>query len=482
MNYYNNANLDSLTEDVLKMLPPQRPFFESKQTIEPYSRQLFAYNALPTYQERQKPFIDLINKKVKRLFNSEELKNINLPDQTQGLRAGIVDHHGVMNHPVLLGVNIVANFSRMFDRQSNGDIFTFATGNIPLNNYFYRRGFMINGVHVNLYPKQDRNKIVYQYPLFDFDIVESLKRTHQWKLHNKQAQEFLKKIQELIKSIDFSPCLTLGDQITKINFYLWPLLFGQDIRSNVSNLISLEYDDLISDFLIYIFENCHDSFITQMLFNDDLFAKTLTYFEGHTNAWNEARKMGTHFFWGLVDHEPVRLLLRNGVLESETKSVSIPWNKNNIIEALKSRKILPGMFLKYSTLIFYAGLKPFAGYASANSVATMQADLSKFLAPYFPEDVEYMKSLIVNNLTSVPVLLHRNQKNAIENFYAFDVMMQGGLPKEYFERINSVPIKYFMVPNLPAMYDYAFNLYGTGEKKVAKIDSADSNELLKKVL
>jgi hypothetical protein len=482
MNYYNNSNLDSLTEKVLQMLPPQRPFFESEQTIESYSKQLFFYKALPVYQERQKPFLELINKKIARLFNTQEQKRIQLPNQSQGLRAGIVDHHGVMNHPVLLGVNVVSNFSRMFDRTANGDIFTFATGNIPLNNYFYRRGFMVNGVHVNLYPKKDRNKIVYQYPLFDFDIVGSLQRTHQWKLHNKEAQQFLEKIQGIISNIDFSTCTTLGDQITKINFYLWPLLFGEDIRANVSNLVSLEYDDLISDFLVYLFENSPESFISQMLFNDELRNKTLIYFEGHTNAWNEARKMGTHFFWGLVNNEPVRLLLRSGVLANESGTICIPWNKNNIITALRNRQILPGMFLKYSTTIFYAGLKPFAGYASANSVATMQADLSQFLAPYFPEDVQYMKSLVVNNLTSVPVLLHRNSEKVIENYYAFDVMMHDGLSKKYFERINSVPIKYFMVPNLPAMYDYSFNLYGTGKKQTAQINSADSDTLLHNVL
>lgn len=482
MQYYNIPQLDLLTEKVLQMLPPQRPFFESNQTIEPYSKELYSYKALPIHTARQKPLVSLIEQKVQRLFNEQEKSLIKLPDQREGLRAGVVDHHGVLNHPVLIGVNIVSNFYRMFDRHSFGDILTFSTGNIPFNNFFYRRGFEINNIHVNLYPKKDRNKVVYQYPLYDFDIVGSLQKTHQWKLHTSAVQEFLQKIQILIQSLDFNTCKTIGDQITKINFHLWPLLFEKNIRNDVSNLISLEYDDLISDFLVHIFLNDRQSFIYQLLFNSEIRNKALQFFEGQINAWDEKRKTGTHFFWGLVDHEPVRMLIKDGILTSEDQTLSIVWNEENIIEALKTRKIFGGMFLKYATNILYAGIKPFAGYGSANSIASEQNSLIEFLAPFFPEEIPNIASLKVANLTSVPVLLHRNKQNKIEGYYAFDVMLHGGLPKQYFENINKVPIKYFMAPNLLTMYEYAHNLYGKNPKENFNLDPSIFDELLAEVI
>lgn len=482
MAFYNLPKLDILTEKVIELLPPQRPFFESDYTIEEYSKMLFDYEADEVYRERQKSLLKLVQEKISRLFTKEERLKINLPDYSTGLKAGLVYHQGILNHPVIIGVDIVANFFRMFNRDENGDILTFATGNIPLNNFFYRRGFNIGGVHVNLYPKKNKNKIVYQHPLFKFDIVGSLKETHQWKEHSEESQKFLEQIQEIINQIDFSNCKTMGDQITKINFHLYPLMFDKNLRKKVSNWICLEYDDILSDFLIDIFQNHPESFIYQLLFNTDLNQKTLKHFEGKTNAWNEERQMGTHFFWGIVDGETQRLLLQGGKLKSEDGSLQIGWNKESIIEALKKRQIFPGMFMKYSLLVLYAGMKPFAGYASSNSIAQMQHDLSEFLANDFPEDCKLMKQLVVNNLTSIPVLLKRTPEGTIENYWAFDIMKDGGLSEQYFQKLNSVPIKYFMVPNLPTMYDYGFNLYGKGEKADPKIDPIETDKLMSGII
>jgi hypothetical protein len=478
MAFYPLPGIDHFAQKVVELLPPHRPFFERNDSIEPYSQMLFAYEALPIFRERQRPLLAGIQSKVERLFHEDERADLRLPDQTQGLRAGLVYHQGVLNHPVIIGVDIVANFFRMFDREQQGDILTFSTGNIPLNNFFYRRGFNIGGVHVNLYPKKERNKIVYQHPLFEFDIVGSLQRTHQWKLHAPDSQQFLESIQEIIHRIDFSTCRTMGDQMTKINFHLWPLLFRSDFRSQVSRWVCLEYDDLLSDFLIHTIEENSDSWITQLLFNEELCHETLMHFEGKTNACNEARKMGTHFFWGLWDQKPERMLLHDGILRSENGRLEFEWSPSRIVEALRARQIYPGMFLKYSLLVFYAGMKPFAGYGSANSISQMKVDLVEFLAPHFPDDVENMKSLLVSNLTSVPVLLRRTKEGRIENYYAFDIMKAGGLSKEYFEKINLAPIKYFMIPHLPTMYDYGFNLYGKGEKENLKLDPREVEQLV----
>ncbi|OGZ35279.1 MAG: hypothetical protein A3I88_01530 [Candidatus Portnoybacteria bacterium RIFCSPLOWO2_12_FULL_39_9] len=484
MKYYPVKKLDELTSNIVELMPPLESFFLTNDNIKEVSKKLYAYDPVEIYKRRQKYFISLLQQKIKRLFSEGERKTIALfREEKSGLAGGVVDHHGILNHPVLIGVNIVPHFFRMFNRSIHGDILTFATGNVPLNDPFHRRGFMVRDRKVNLFPKNDKNKIVFGLSKYDFKFIESLQRTHQWKFHSSEVQKFLEKVQKLISEIDFSTCETLGDQITKINFHLWPLLFNTEARDGVSKLISIEYDDIVIEYLLYVLNNDPKSFIYQMLFDNDFQEKTLDYFNRKTGAWNSEKDLGTHFFWGIsANHEHLRMKLENGKLRSNDNSFAIEWSIDGLSKALRNRRILPGMFLKFSLLLFYMGLKPFAGYGSGNYLAVLQKDMIEFLQDIYPQEVDSIKSITVNNITSVPVLLQRGSDGKIKNYFAFDIMFDGGLPKGYFGKINSVPLKYFMAPNLNAIYDYAFNLYGQGKKADIVAISEDYEPLLREVI
>ncbi len=483
MEYYPIGKLNKLTAEILDMMPPLAEFFEGNEKIETYSRKLDDFQTQGIHVKRQSYFIDLIDRKINKLFNSGEKQQIKvLQDKNKGLRGGVVDHHGIINDPVLFGVNMVTEYYRMFDRKNNGDILTFATGNVPLNNPFHKRGFMIENKKVNIFNKEDKNKLVFMHPLHDFDFVNNLKINHSWHSFSKDSQYFLLKIQKMIQNIDYSGCRTLGDQFTKINFHLWPHLFSEDIRANVSNLISLEYDDVVIDFLIHTIDNDVDSFVVKMLFDDQMRNKALKHFEGTQGAWVEKRNMGTHFFWAINSkHEQSRLKLENGILKSADGELSLEWKKESLISALKDRKILPNMLLKFSLIIFYMGMRPQTGYGSANYVSIMKQNIIDYLGGDFSDELSRIENMKVNNLTTIPVVLRRNNNN-IENYFAFDVMKDGGLNKEYFDKINKLPLKYFLAPALNAIYDYAFHLYGKGNHTEVQLSSDDYSELFKGII
>lgn len=463
-------------------MPSLARFFISDDTIVNASKNLSHCIPLDIHKKRQQKFYSLIQEKVKRIFSENELGRITMPPE-DGLRGGIVDHHGILNHPVLIGVNMVPHFFRMFDREKNGDILTFATGNIPLNDPFHRRGFMINGHKVNLFPKSDKNKIVYGLHKYDFQIIKSLQSTHQWKFHSPEIKQFLQKIQSIIDNIDFSSCETLGDQITKINFYLWPLLFADELRIKIANLISIEYDDIVIKYLLHTLENDKESFIYRMFFDKAFQKRMIAHFEGKTGAWDEEKNKGTQFFWGINEKsEHLQMKLVDGKLQSVDSVLKIDWDLKSLSAALYKKQILPGMFLKFSLILFYMGLKPFAGYGSGNYLTILQNDMINFLKNEYQDEVENIKSIAVNNITSVPILLRRNNNDKVENFFAFDIMLSGGLSENYFEKINSVPLKYFMAPNLNAIYDYCFNLYGKGERSNIIATPEDYEAILGKII
>jgi hypothetical protein len=481
MQYYQNPKLNKLTEQILEMMPALKEFFSNDYNIESYSKYLNDYQSERVYIERQKKFVELLKTKVERLFNKSEREKVNiLHDTDRGLKGAVVDHHGIINDPILFGINFVTDYNRMFNREQNGDILTFATGNVPVNDFFHRRGFLVDDHRINIFSKAAKNKFVFALPVQKIEIIESLKRSHSLHLFTKETSKFLQKIQEVISGIDLSGCRTLGDQLTKINFYLWPLLFEDKIRNNVSNLISLEYDDVVIDYLIHVIKSDKQSFIYNILFNDGIRSEALEFFEGKVGAWNKLKNKGTHFFWYYNDESAqVRLILKNNILCSEDDSVKIPWKENEIISLLEQRKILPCMLIKFSLLIFYMGLRPMTGYGSANYISIMQQDLSEFLVNNSNE-VEGIQKIKVNNLTTVPVVV-KKENGEIKNYYAFDVMRNNGLPEHYLKQINKVPLKYFLASRLNDLYSYAYPLYGKAEKTNIEIQPNDYNDLLQEV-
>lgn len=478
--YYDNSKLQAITEDIVKMMPPVGPFFESDFPITEYSKNLYTYQPNPTHRQRQKDFEKPLKEKVRRLFNEQELADLQvLTDEQHGLVGGVVDHHGILNNPVLIGVSVVPNFFRMFDRKTNGDILSFATGNNPLGNYFHRRGFMLGGKKLTIFSKKEKDKIVYGLPMQDFKMQGHLEKTKQWQTLSEQEKETVSLVEQTIHSIDFSSCKTFGDQLTKINHYLWPLLFGEDIRSGASRLVSIEYDDIVNQHLFEVIEKEPDSFIARMLLEEKYRLKALQYFEGKTGAWDDGRGTGTQFFWHRnAENEREAMKFEDGKLVSESRRYSVPMELSALKQAVEYKDIYVGMLMKFCLLLFYMGMKPFAGYGSANYLAVMQKDLVGLIKDDYPDEAKRASSFAVNNLTSVPVLIRQLSDGGIDNFFAFDIISSGGLTKDYFHRLDSVPVKNFMAPNLPNMYDYAFNLYGKGDKKDFGITPQDFAEVL----
>jgi len=470
MKYYDNNILDGAATFMADRMTSLGQFFSSEETLDVYSARInkIIHNS-ELYKKRQIFFKELIKNKVKRLFNEEERKNIDLR-LDNGLASGIVDHCGILDNPILLGASLVSNYSKLFDRSTHGDILTFATGNIPVNEPFRRRGFMFRGRRINLYAKKDKNKIVYVMPKQDFNLVDRAVKAHEFHLYSKEEQSFLIKTTELIKKIDFSTCKSLGDQLTKINYYLWPFLFEEKLRSKLSNLISIEYDDIVSEYLIHIIENDKKSFIYMMLFDEKFREKTLKEFGGIVGAWNDEEDSGTHFFWG-VDSNLERVSLRTEKDSLVSKDGNYTHlNEKDVILLLRQKKLIIGMLLKFSLVIFYMGLKPLAGLGSVEYLNRMKIKISNFLSKYFSDEVENFKNIDINGMVSIPLLLEKDGTN-VKSINAFDVFYKGGISQDYFNRLSKLPLKSLVVPIL-TFYTYAAAKYGNEEDKKVKFELA----------
>ncbi|HRY82860.1 MAG TPA: hypothetical protein P5232_04160 [Candidatus Moranbacteria bacterium] len=481
--FYSDTKINEIANEVVKYLPSLNSFYKNEETLSEYSKRINFYKPSEIHLKRQFRFKQKIKEKIENLFNINERKEIKINiDDSWGVIGGIVDHHGILDHPWLLAVHLVSNFYKLLHKDKEGDILTFATGNVPLNEPFRRRGFVLNGKKINLFPKSDKDKIVYNLHTYEFDIVKRLKEeSHQWQSFTNQEQFLLEKINNVIKNIDFSSCKTLGDQYTKINYYLWPYLFEEKLRENAARLISIEYDDIVIDYMIYVFENEKDSFVYKMLFENEFRELIIDEFEGINGAWDEEKKVGTHFFWGLDENnEHLRLELKGGFLIGENE-FKLEFTPEAIIGKLKSKKILPGMLLKFSLIIFYMGMKPLAGY-SLEYLTRMKIKMIEILAEYFPEEAELAKNIPLDNMNLISICQGRDSQGKLKELHAFDIFLKGGFSEEYFNKLDSIKFKEYMIPPLLFAYDYGISKYGNiKDKKNFSITEENLKKNLEKI-
>jgi len=465
--FYPDKRLNEVANAVIKYLPSLVPFYSSEETLSEYSRRVNFYKSNKIHLDRQKIFKLKIKEKIERLFNKNELTDIKINiNAKSGLVSGVVDHHGILDHPWLLAVHLVSNFYKLLNRDIEGDILTFATGNVPLNEPFRRRGFILNGKKINLFSKNDKNKIVYGLPKYDFDIVARLKQeSHQWHKFNTEEQELLLKIDGIIKNIDFSTCKYLGDQLTKINYYIWPLLFEEKIRNRVSRLVSIEYDDIVIDYLIFVLENEPESFIYQMLFEEKFRVKIMTRFMGAVGAWSEDGGSGTHFFWGLdKDNKHIRLELDNGYLVSKKKDFKIRFAPQEVIKKLQQKELLPCMFLKFSLIMLYMGMKPLAGY-SIEYLTRIKKNMIDVLKEDFPKEAELATGVPIDNMNVISICQGRDDKGELRELHAFDIFYRGGFSEDYFKKLDSFHFKDYMIPPMLFAYKYGLAKYGGSDQR-----------------
>ena len=467
--FYSNATMNELANEVVRYMPTMSDYYNSHELLSEYSKRINDYRPDSVHLARQSYFKQKLREKIDRIFSSEERQKIDLRiNGDWGVVGGIVEHHGLLDHPLLLSVSLASNFYKLLQRKECGDVLVFATGNVPLSEPFRKRGFTLNDRKHNIYPKSYKNKVVYGLDKYEFDLQRRIVEAHEWHLLTKEEQSFLIKINSIIKNIDFSSCQTIGDQMTKINFYLWPYLFAENMRGRSANLISIEYDDIIIDYLIHIITHEPESHVYKMLFDKEFRDLILHEFEGSQGAWDRERGIGTDFFWALDDENGrIRLELAGDILSG--KNFSVQLTPEEIISGLQSKRLLPGMLLKFSLIIFYMGMKPLMGY-SLEYMTRLKIKMVKILEERFPEEAARSKKIPFDNMNLISLCKGENGQGGLKDLYAFDILFTGGFTEDYLKDLDQVPFKDFMAPSLLFAYNYALSKYGRqGDRKVFNI-------------
>lgn len=434
-----------LREKIKKYAPVVAEFFDKEENIIDFSRGLYEYNVNNVYLERQKILSKTISDYVNRLFNAKI--EINRP-----LISNIVDHHSILNHPILIATNIVGNAHRLLDNNKN-PIIVLTSSIVPPNNFFNKKGFLFHGKKIPLFSNKDMHQASCFIKLHNFNFTKKIKDIGQWDTFSTDEQIFLKEIENGILDIKYPAAQNYNDQISLINNFLWKKLFHKDIRGQIPELYYLTQEDIMRLLLPSILNE--NNIVSQAIFDDRLRPIILEKFKGLAGCWDENNKKGTHFFWYKDDkNEASRLYLRNDLLISEDGKKRILLDKEKIINLIKKEELIPNLFVIFSYITYWCGLRPLVGHGSCNYLTKMKEAWLEILNQTDKQEYDRLIDVDTKGLIGGEIVTYkRNTKNEIEVQYAFDVISNGGLTKEYLDSLLTMKYKDLLKPALLEIYE-----------------------------
>lgn len=453
-------------------------FFDLDMKLMDYSKTLYDYEPPGQHIERQQLVKVAIKNKLEKLFGKNYRNDLNVSLEGK-LVLNIADHHQVINHPILMASNIISSFDKILSAKKAEAIVVISSGDVPPNNFFSKKGFTFHDKRVPLFSNAERELCSYYIPKRDFDFVESLKKADLWKNFNQDEKEFLLAECKKIKSYDFSNCENYIDQISVVVKNSWPQMFEEKLRANLPELIYLTQEEIVTECLIELLED-DENIITRAIFDKDFRTCVLKNFRGIVVTWNEDEKKGTHFFWRKYPGQSrsLRMYFKNDKLvpdDERFKDLAVSLEKEVIIDLLKKREIYPSLFTIFGVLNFYAGIKPLVGYGSIVYLHLMKNAWLKTLKEMkMDKEAELLKTVEINGLIAGLSVTFKKSGDQIKTLYAYDVFYEGGLTKEYLEKIFNMPYADFLSISAIDLYDYtAQNYIPKGKRIFPKITGND---------
>jgi len=374
------------------------------------------------------------------------------------------DHHALLNYKLLYNSNLL--YMYIIKNLKIPYMVVSATGSIPLTNNSYPRGFYFKKQKFNFFSKGKSN-----VPVFLFQSKLSGRRSEGLKsiilnysreLLNPEEEKFLEylffealEIEKAGEEYDL-----FSDQITFLNFKLWKYYFEKSFRPEIPGLVYFQVNDIIKDALIQALQD-ENSFVSRVLFDPAVRKAIKENFNGIQGAWENGDK-GTMFFWGVSESQRfvnLRIDTAGNCLKGEVENIVIPFNRDSIIDALLSKKIVPSLFLDFLIITFQEGYIALGGFNQLEYLPQMQKAFVKTLEEIgMPGKAAYFANRVTDGLicgmfpfrfdSGIDLIWNYNNTGG-----KFNGNLDGGLRHEDIEKMADQPVKDMIAHALETMLD-----------------------------
>jgi hypothetical protein len=262
----------------------------------------------------------------------------------------------------------------------------------------------------------------------------------------------------------------LNTQITKIAFRTWPQFFHRAVGNSkelppVPQLVYLEIETLVTQIL----ERHHfyrpGTLLNRLLFDPACVPLIQKYFDGLPGAFSEEQQWGSYLFWGLDDKQHrVRLRRHGDVIRSFGGTISCDMTPEALSEALRTKKIYPGMFLCYLVVSLYYGMKCLGGFCQVNDLTMTKQAWMDFLRELGEQDeaaaVIPVQTKELGGDGLVMVHLH-TKKDDLVPATGFDMMLDESDTSfsHFLDLSKKVTLEEMMNPMLPEIYTVVYPLH-----------------------
>jgi hypothetical protein len=237
---------------------------------------------------------------------------------------------------------------------------------------------------------------------------------------------------------------SFSDQLTFMNYKLWKYYFDKSLRSSTPDIIYLQANQIIDTILVKEMKKT-DSLVSMILFEPEVREIYLKNFNEIPGCWGG--DSGSHFFWAISDiNRWIRLCFDKESNCLVGGDFQIELERENLIELLTSKKILPTTFLVFFIITFLEGYLAMGGLNQIEYLPKMReahiislrevgindlADRFDTLKTYelicgmYPFDFD----------SGIDLIWHYNSKNG-----KFNGNMNGGLTGDKLAGISNLPL------------------------------------------
>jgi hypothetical protein len=386
-----------------------------------------------------------------------------LDDLRNGARASAATHHGVESYPELAQGNLLfalAEIRRSLDHEPFAPILVLACENAPLNSATCPGGFLFGRRRqgdryqkIHLFKRSSDRVIVGRAPsLTREDLNLFLTRVDQADLQPFEKTGLKKIVGPLASDALFLGASSFLDQAARLNRRLWNQRFkGEKFPA----LAFLSLEGLASECLIQDLAEA-DSLVSRLIFDQSAFDYVLKKLRGLSGCWHESllslpdgaipsdrsRPLGTVLFWeinAVGQSSPMGLTMKKGQPALTGSALSLALRPEELISALTERKILPGLFLCFATLVLGHGLRTYGGVYMVDYLPRMLAPALEVCPPPRPVDLSWSSSLAAGLL---PIQLDSGRPGW-EGLYpagAVELAAAGPLETDFFERLMALKL------------------------------------------
>lgn len=355
------------------------------------------------------------------------------------------DHHGLLNYNLLYNTNIL--YSLIIREIKLPFIVVLATGNIPLKNISYPRGFYFKRKKFNFFETRYRD-----IPVF---LIDGLKAVESNRIESfiKNTKGNLNNEENNFLNYLFFDCLniedgtekfsTFSDQITFLNHNIWKYFFDIGLRENIPEIIYIQANNVVLDILLFEI-NRNDSLVNLILFNKEVRKIYIKNFSGTKCCWGD--NIGSQFFWAIdKKNRPISLFIDESNNSLVGNDFMVLIEKEAIIDALKTKKIFPTLFFDLLIITFISRYVALGGLNQIEYLPKMQAAHIKSLQEIgMPELAEKFAKPVASGLicgmfpfdfdSAIDMIWHYNSHDG-----KFNGNLDRGITQEDLDRILDTP-------------------------------------------